>query len=145
MHQRLQTYTQIWMLSKSAASMIIAISMGQEICLIIGRVFTQEEKPSNGYMWSGWRLTRKQLTSRPYSLWPELWIKLGRNAKLQENKDGPMKNQNSQMLEDYEEFISLTLRRTRKSKRPSRMLARNWKHQWLPLCLARQARTVSMW
>ena len=31
--------------------------------------FTQfiplEEKPPNGYMWSGWRLTRKQLTSRP--------------------------------------------------------------------------------
>ena len=31
--------------------------------------FTQftllEEKPPNGYMWSGWRLTRRQLTSRP--------------------------------------------------------------------------------
>ena len=31
--------------------------------------FTQftplEEKPPDGYMWSGWRLTRKQLTSRP--------------------------------------------------------------------------------
>ena len=36
------------------------------------------------------------------------------------------------MPEDYKEFISL------------RMLARNWKHQWLPLCLARQARHVSM-
>ena len=47
------------------------------------------------------------------------------------------------MPEDYEESISLTLR-TRNSKKPSRMLARNWKHQWGPLCLARQARTVSM-
>ena len=28
-------------------------------------------------------------------------------------------------------FISLTLK-TRNSKRPSRMLARNWKHQWMP-------------
>ena len=27
--------------------------------------------------------------------------------------------------------------RTRNLRRPSRMLARNWKHQWLPLCLAR--------
>ena len=27
---------------------------------------------------------------------------------------------------------------TRNSKKPSRMLARNWKRQWLPLCLARQ-------
>ena len=51
--------------------------------------FTQftllEEKPPHGYMWSGERLTRKQLTSRPDHLWPELWIKLGRD-------DGPMKN-----------------------------------------------------
>ena len=43
------------------------------------------------------------------------------------------------MPEDYEEFISVTLR-TRYLKKPFRMLARNWKHQWLPLCLARQAR-----
>ena len=39
--------------------------------------FTQftllEEKAPDGYMWSGVRLTRKQLTSRPDHLWPELW------------------------------------------------------------------------
>ena len=35
-------------------------------------------------MVEGERLTRKQLTSRPDHLWPELWIKLGRNAKLKE-------------------------------------------------------------
>ena len=46
------------------------------------------------------------------------------------------------MPEDYEEFISLTLR-TRNSKKPLRMLARNWKRRWLLLCLARQARNVS--
>ena len=38
--------------------------------------FTQfiqlEEKPPDGYMWSGERLTRKQLTSKPDHLWPEL-------------------------------------------------------------------------
>ena len=45
------------------------------------------------------------------------------------------------MHENYKEFISLTLR-TRNSRRPSRMLARNWKHQWLPLCLARSARII---
>ena len=33
-----EPHTQIWMLSKSAASMIIGMSMGQEICLIIGQV-----------------------------------------------------------------------------------------------------------
>ena len=51
-------------------------------------VFTQftllDEKPPDGYMWSRERLTRKQLTSRPDYLWPELWTKLGRNAKLKE-------------------------------------------------------------
>ena len=33
-----------------------------------------------------WRLTRKQLTSRLEYLWPELWIKLGRNAQLKERQ-----------------------------------------------------------
>ena len=48
--------------------------------------FTQftllEEKPPDGYMWSGGRLTRKQLTSRPDHLWPELWKSMGKHAKL---------------------------------------------------------------
>ena len=52
--------------------------------------FTQftllEEKPPDGYMWSGERLTKRQGTSRPEHLWPELWIKLGINAKLKERQ-----------------------------------------------------------
>ena len=52
--------------------------------------FTQftvlEEKPPDGYMWSGWRLTRRQLTSRPDHLWPVLWEKLGRNASQAEGE-----------------------------------------------------------
>ena len=48
--------------------------------------FTQftllEEKPPDGFLWSGRRLTKRQVTSRPDHLWPELWMKLGRNAKL---------------------------------------------------------------
>ena len=59
------------------------------------------------------------------------------------SRNGPMKNTNSIMPEDYEEFISLTLR-TKNSKKPLRMLARNWKRRWLLLCLARQARNVSI-
>ena len=50
--------------------------------------FTQftllEEKPPDGFLWSGERLTKRQATSRPVHLCPELWIKLGRNAKLKE-------------------------------------------------------------
>ena len=92
-------------------------------------------------MWSGERLTRKQLTSRPDHLRPELCTKLEEMPSWRRSKSGPMKNRNSIMQEYYEEFISLTLR-TRNSKKPSRMLARNLKRQWLPLCLARWARTI---
>ena len=50
--------------------------------------FTQftvlEEKPPDGHMWSGERLTKRQATSRPHHLWPELWVKLGSNVKLTE-------------------------------------------------------------
>ena len=52
--------------------------------------FTQltllEEKAPDGYMWSGCRLTRKQLTSRPDHLWPELWKSMGKHAKLKEKQ-----------------------------------------------------------
>ena len=37
-------------------------------------------------MWSGERLTRKQLTSMPDHLWPEIWKTMGRNAKLKEKQ-----------------------------------------------------------
>ena len=45
-----------------------------------------EEKPPDGYMWSGGRLTRKQLTSRPDHLLPELWKSMGKHAKLKEKQ-----------------------------------------------------------
>ena len=52
--------------------------------------FTQftllEEKTPSGDMWSGWRHTRKQLTSRLDHLWPEIWKTMGRNAKLEEKQ-----------------------------------------------------------
>ena len=52
--------------------------------------FTQftllEEKPPDGYIWSGERLTKQQTTSRPDHLWPELWTIYGRNAKLKEKQ-----------------------------------------------------------
>ena len=37
-------------------------------------------------MWSGERLTRKQLTSWPDHLWPELWKSMGKHAKLKEKQ-----------------------------------------------------------
>ena len=54
----------------------------------------------------GVRLTRNQLTSRPDHLWPELWDKMGKNAKLKKKQKWSHE----------------------------RMLARNWKRQWPALC-----------
>ena len=52
--------------------------------------FTQftllSEKPLEVYMWSGWRLTKRQVTVRPDLFWPELWTKLRRNAKVKEKQ-----------------------------------------------------------
>ena len=52
--------------------------------------FTQftllDEKPPDGFLWSGERLTKRQVTSRPNYLWRELWTKLGRNDKLKEKQ-----------------------------------------------------------
>ena len=68
--------------------MIIGTSMGQATLSDPWTGFTQfillEEKPPNGYLWFGKRLTRKQLTSRPHHLWPELWKSMRKNAKLKE-------------------------------------------------------------
>ena len=87
--------------------------------------FTQftllDEKPPHGYMWSGGRLTKRQATSRPDHLWPELWRKLTRNAELREKQKWAIEEPNSIMLEDSEESISLTMR-TRSSKKPFGML-----------------------
>ena len=76
--------------------------------------FTQftplSEKPPNGYMWSGERLTKRHATSRPYHLWPELWRGMSKNAKLREKHKWALENQSSTMQEDYEESMSLILR-----------------------------------
>ena len=45
-----------------------------------------DEKAPDGFLWSGERLTRKQLTSRPDHLWPELWKSMGKHAKLKEKE-----------------------------------------------------------
>ena len=50
--------------------------------------FTQftllDEKPPDGKMWSGGRLTERHATSRPDHSWPELWRGMSKNAKLWE-------------------------------------------------------------
>ena len=70
--------------------MIIGTLMALETCLILGQVSHNlqhsKKKASDGFLWPGRRLTRKQLTSRPDHLWPELWTNNGKNAKLKEKQ-----------------------------------------------------------
>ena len=45
-----------------------------------------DEKPLDGYTWSGRRLTRKQTTSRPDTLWPEVWKDMSEASKRREKQ-----------------------------------------------------------
>ena len=72
-------------LCKNAASTIIANIDGSRDLSDSWTGFTQstllEEKPPDGYLWSGVRLTRKQLTSRPdHSMARTSWEKLGKKC-----------------------------------------------------------------
>ena len=43
-------------------------------------------KPPDGYTWSGERLTTKQTTSRPDTLWPEIWKDMSDASKRNEKQ-----------------------------------------------------------
>ena len=57
------------------------------------RLTTLDEKPPDGYTWSGWRLTKKQTTSRPYYLWPEIWKDIRSSATKRKTKVGHRKSE----------------------------------------------------
>ena len=85
--------------------------------------FTQftllDEKAQDGYTWSGRRLTRKQLTSRPDHLRSELWMKLGRNTQLREKQIWVIEKPKLDNARRLRGVFSLTLR-TRSSKKKKR-------------------------
>ena len=101
------------------------------------RGFTQftllDEKAPDGYTWSGVRLTRKPLTSRPDHLWPELWKSMGKNAKLKEKQkwseekihlDNARKLCGIYFIDPEDKEFKETIKNARK----------NWKRQLLLLC-----------
>ena len=45
-----------------------------------------EETHPDGYTWSGGRLTKKQMTSRPDHSWPEIWKKMSEAAQRKEKQ-----------------------------------------------------------
>ena len=82
---------QTWMLCKRNASMIFGnIDGSRDLSDPWGRfhtIYSTRRKSSwRIYTWSGRRLTRKQITTRPDHLWPEIWKSMGKNAKLKERK-----------------------------------------------------------
>ena len=95
-----------------------------------------KEKAPDGYMWSGGRLTRKQLTSRPDHLWPELWKSMGRNAKLKEKQK--WSNEESH-LDNARKLRGICFidPEDKEFKETIKMIVRDWKHQWLLLCPAK--------
>ena len=71
--------------------MITRISMGLETCQILGQdshnlLYWKKNLPTD-ICGPGRRLTRKQLTSRPDHVWPELWKSMGKHAKLKEKQN----------------------------------------------------------
>ena len=64
--------------------------MALETCLILGQVshnLLYSMKKILTDMWSGGEINeKKQLTSRPDHLWPELWKSMGKHAKLKERQ-----------------------------------------------------------
>ena len=51
----------------------------------------------DGYTWSGRRLTRKQTTSRPDNVWPDMWKHMSDAAKRKRSTKGLSRNQSSIM------------------------------------------------
>ena len=102
--------------------------------------FTQftllEEKAPDDYMWSGRRLMRKQLTSRPDHLWPELWKPMGRNAKLKERQkwsnekrklDNARKLRRIYFIDPEDKEFKETIKNARKKLETSVAPAMPWK------------------
>ena len=109
--------------------------------------FTQftllDEKAPDGFLWSGVRLTRNQLTSRPDHLWPELWKSMGKHAKLKEKQKWSEEKLHLENARKLRGSISSTPR-IRNSRRPSRTRVGSWKHQSLLPCPVKLRRIVGV-
>ena len=140
-----ELHERIWMSCLSAASMTIENINGSMDVSDYWTGFTQfmllEEKPQDGFMWSGRRLTKWQATSRPDHLWPELWRGLARNAKLRETQKW---SSEKPKLDDARRLRGIYIidPEVKEFKETIKMLARNWKHLWLLPCRAKLWRAM---
>ena len=96
------------------------------------------------FMIPGGRVTKRQATSRPDHLWPELWSGMSKNAKLREKHKWAIEKRkldNARRLRGIYFIDPVDMEFKEIIQNARRKLG---KHQWLQPCLARQARTVSM-
>ena len=102
--------------------------------------FTQftllQENAPDGYMWSGERLTRKQLTFRADHLWPEFWKSMGKHAKLKEKQKWDEEKIHLDNARKLRGIYFIDPEDT-ELKETSRTRVKSWKHQWILLCPAK--------
>ena len=80
------------------------------------------------------RQTRKQTTSRPDTLWPEIWKGMSDASKRKEKQTWLSRNQSSTMPDDHMVFVSLILE-MRKTSVLRKTLVENWKFRCQQQCL----------
>ena len=79
------------------------------------------EKPTDEYTWSGERLTRKQTTSWPVTLWPEIWKGVSDASKRKEKQKWEPKLDNARRLrgihfiDPEDEEFKLTMKNARRT------------------------------
>ena len=87
------------------------------------KIYLLNEMPPDGYTWSGGRLTRKQTTSRPDTVWPDMWTFMSdaskRKAKQKSIIEKPMLDNASQLrgiffIEPDDEEFKLTMKSARR-------------------------------
>ena len=102
------------------------------------------KKPPEGFLWSGERLTKRQVNIQARSFMARTLERISQeNAKLREKHKWAIKKpklDNARRLRGIY-FIDPG---DMEFKEISKMQGENWKHQWLQLCLARFAREASM-
>ena len=131
-----------WMWCLNAAWTIIGISKETETYQIRGldshdSPSWTKKKPPSGYTWSGGRLTKKQTTSRPGYLWPEIWKDMSEASKRKrEGKVWHRRTKVWQCCKNCEVFTSL-IQQTRNSRKLCKMRWESWKFRCQQQCFAR--------
>ena len=95
-----------------------------------------DEKPPEGYTWSGERLTRKQTTSRLDTLWPEIWKDMCRRVETQRKAEVGNRGTKARQFQKIRWYFLCRTWWWGNSRISWKMLVENWKFRCQPQCLA---------